>query len=73
MTTPIENVPFARRHLEALERGATGDRLAPFLTPAVPLGTIRAGGDMGARFGVFLHFREGRIAPQRNDDCFDPF
>src|SRR5262245_16184713 len=40
---------------------------------AVPVGTIPAGGKMRANFGVFMQFREGRIARQHNYDCFDPF
>lgn len=42
-------------------------------TLAVPFGTLPAGGDMVAHFGVFLEFRDGRIAAQRNYDCFEPF
>ena len=42
-------------------------------TLAVPLGTIPAGGQMRARFAVFLEMRNGKIARQRNYDCFDPF
>ena len=40
---------------------------------AVPVGTIPAGGEMRANFGVFLQFRDGKIARQHNYDCFDPF
>ena len=42
-------------------------------TLAVPVGSLPAGGTMRAHFGVFLTFREGLIASQRNYDCFDPF
>ena len=42
-------------------------------TLKVPVGTIPAGGQMRAHFGVFLDFRDGKIAAQRNYDCFDPF
>jgi ketosteroid isomerase-like protein len=42
-------------------------------TLAVPVGTLPAGGEMRARFAVFLEFRDGKIARQRNYDCFDPF
>ena len=42
-------------------------------TLAIPLGSLPAGGEMRAHFGVFLEFRDGRIAAQRNYDCFDPF
>ena len=39
----------------------------------VPIGSIPAGGQMRARFAVFLQFRDGKIARQRNYDCFGPF
>ena len=39
----------------------------------VGVGTIPAGGQMRAHFAVFLEFREGRIAAQRNYDCFEPW
>ena|SRR6476620_5997878 len=42
-------------------------------TLAVNVGTLRAGGEMRAHFGVFLTFRDGLIVRQRNYDCFDPF
>lgn len=40
---------------------------------AVPVGTIPAGGEMRARFAIFLEFRDGKIIRQHNYDCFDPF
>lgn len=39
----------------------------------VPIGSLPAGGEMRARFGVFIDFRDGRIVGQRNYDCFEPF
>ena len=42
-------------------------------TLAVPFGEIPAGGEMRARFAVFLEFRDGTIARQRNYDCFEPW
>ena len=30
-------------------------------------------GGMRARFGVFIQLRDGKIAAQRNYDCFDPW
>jgi ketosteroid isomerase-like protein len=42
-------------------------------TLTVPLGSIQPGGQMRARFAVFLEFRDGKIARQRNYDCFSPF
>jgi len=40
-------------------------------TVAVALGSLPAGGQMRARFAVFLEFRGDKIARQRNYDCFD--
>jgi ketosteroid isomerase-like protein len=41
-------------------------------TLAVPLGKMEPGAEMGASFAMFFLFREGKIAIQRNYDCFDP-
>lgn len=40
---------------------------------SIPIGSLQPGDEMRAHFGVFLDFRDGRIAAQRNYDCFDPF
>lgn len=42
-------------------------------TMAVAVAGLPAGGEMRAHFAVFLEFREGRIAAQRNYDCFEPW
>jgi ketosteroid isomerase-like protein len=42
-------------------------------TLAVPLGSIPAGGQMRARFAIFLAYRDGKIVRQHNYDCFDPW
>lgn len=42
-------------------------------TVAVPIGSLAPGDEMRAHFGVFLEFRDGRIAAQRNYDCFEPW
>lgn len=42
-------------------------------TLAVAVGTLAAGDEMRAHFGVFLTFRDGLIVQQRNYDCFEPF
>jgi ketosteroid isomerase-like protein len=56
---------------------ASGDRVALEVAwsanLAIPLGTIPAGGEMHARFAVFLEFRDGTIVRQRSYDCFEPF
>jgi ketosteroid isomerase-like protein len=124
---------LAREYLQAIEQGATGERLARFFTPDVvleefpnrltPNGARRdleqakaaavrgqailawqryellnsvvqgdwvalevqwsaelrqkvpglPEGEMRARFGVFIQFRDGKIAAQRNYDCFEPW
>jgi ketosteroid isomerase-like protein len=40
---------------------------------AIPLGTLPSGAEMKASFAIFFRFRDGRIAIQRNYDCFDPW
>jgi ketosteroid isomerase-like protein len=40
---------------------------------AIPLGTLAAGATMTAHFAMVFEFRDGRIAAQRNYDCFEPF
>jgi ketosteroid isomerase-like protein len=40
---------------------------------AIALGALAAGTEMKASFAMFFHFRDGRIAVQRNYDCFDPW
>jgi ketosteroid isomerase-like protein len=68
---------MAAQRYEVLTALASGDRVALEVqwtgALAVPVGSLPAGGQMRARFGVFLDFRDGRIAAQRNYDCFDPF
>ena len=54
---------------------ATGDAVALEVlwtgTLAIPYDTIPAGGQMRAHFAMFLEFRDGKIASQRNYDCFE--
>jgi ketosteroid isomerase-like protein len=38
---------------------------------AISVGKLEAGAEMKASFAMFFHFRQGRIAMQRNYDCFD--
>jgi len=42
-------------------------------TLAIPFGALPVGGQMRARFAQFFQLRDGRIAAQRNYDCFDPW
>jgi ketosteroid isomerase-like protein len=56
---------------------ATGDRVIMEVlwvgTLAIAFGTIPAGGEMRAHSAMFLEYRDGRIAAQRNYDCFEPW
>jgi ketosteroid isomerase-like protein len=65
------------QHFEVRQALATEDRVALEVlwtgTLAIPLGTLPAGGQLRARFALFLDFRDGRIASQRNYDCYDPW
>jgi len=71
-----QKVMRAQRY-ELLSAIASGANLAIEVqwtgTLAVALGTIPAGGQMRARFAMFLELRDGKIARQRNYDCFDPW
>ena len=42
-------------------------------TLAIPFGILKPGDQMRAHFAVFIECRDGRIASQRNYDCFDPW
>jgi ketosteroid isomerase-like protein len=42
-------------------------------TLAIPFGSIPAGGEMRAHSAMFLELRGGKIAAQRNYDCFEPW
>ena len=52
-----------------------GDRVALEVewtgTLALPFGGLPAGSSMKAYFAMFLEFQEGKIARQRNYDCFE--
>jgi len=62
---------------ELLGAVASGDVVAMELvwrgTVGVDAGPFVAGQTLRARFAIFLEFRDGRIARQRNYDCFDPW
>ena len=68
---------MASQKYEIKNAMASGDQVALEVnwtgTLAVPYETIPAGGQMHARFAMFLKFREGEIISQRNYDCFDPW
>jgi ketosteroid isomerase-like protein len=42
-------------------------------TLAIPLGSLKPGDAMHARFAQFFEFRDGLITRIRNYDCFDPW
>jgi ketosteroid isomerase-like protein len=42
-------------------------------TLAIPFGTLAAGSNMSTHSAFFIEFRDGKIAAQRNYDCFDPW
>ena len=68
---------MAGQRYEIVNAFASGNQVAVEAiwtgTLAVPFGSIPAGGEMKARFAIFLELRGGRIVRQRNYDCFDPF
>ena len=65
------------QRFEVVNAIASGDQVAVEAlwtgTLAVPLGNIPAGGQMRARFAIFLTYRDGKIVRQHNYDCFDPW
>ena len=65
------------QRFEVVNAIASGDQVAVEAlwtgTLAVALGSIPAGGQMRARFAIFLTYRDGKIVRQHNYDCFDPF
>ena len=56
---------------------ADGDRVVAELiwtgTLAVAFGALPVGHTMRAHIAMVLEFRDGRIAAQRNYDCYEPF
>jgi ketosteroid isomerase-like protein len=66
-----------RQQYEIVSEIGQGDRVAVEARStgvlAIALGTLAAGTEMKASFAIFFHFRDGRIALQRNYDCFDPW
>jgi ketosteroid isomerase-like protein len=63
------------QHYEIVSEVAQGSRVAVEAVwtgiLSVPLGTLRPGSEMKAYFAMFFEFRDGRIASQRNYDCFE--
>ena len=65
------------QRFEVLNAITSGDQVAVEAlwtgTLSVPLGNIPLGGQMRARFAIFLTYRDGKIVRQHNYDCFDPW
>ena len=63
------------QHYEILSEVAQGSRVAVEAVwtgiLAVPFGTLTPGSEMKAHLAIFFEFRDGRIASQRNYDCFE--
>lgn len=68
---------MSRQAYELVQVIEQGDRVSAEVrwvgTLSAPLGALPEGGELRARFAIFLELREGKIARQRNYDCFDPF
>lgn len=62
-----ERVP--RQRYELLGALVRGDRVACEVAWS---GALATGGELRARLAVFIELRGGRIAAQRNYDCFEP-
>ena len=83
------NLDVVRRYLASIEAREPFDVIATYFTPdvvqeeypnrIVPQGAtrdleaMREGSARGRQLGVFFDLRDGKIAAQRNYDCFDPF
>ena len=68
---------MSAQRFEVVNAIASGEQVAVEAiwtgTLAVPLGSIPVGGQMRARFAIFLTYRDGKIVRQHNYDCFDPW
>ena len=67
----------SEQKFEILSAVVSGDRAAVEIlwtgTIAVPLATLPAGSRMRAHLAAFFELRDGKIAAQRNYDCFEPW
>jgi ketosteroid isomerase-like protein len=68
---------MARQRYKVVNTVASGEQVALEVrwtgTLAVPFGSLPAGGEMRARFAIFLDFKGGKIWRFRNYDCFEPW
>jgi ketosteroid isomerase-like protein len=66
---------MSSQRYEVLHAVASGDHVAIEAswtgTLAIPLGSLPIGGQMRARFAIFLTYRDGKIVRQHNYDCFE--
>lgn len=62
---------------EVLDAIASGDEVVLEVQwtgkMAIAVAGLPAGGEMRARFAVFIEYRDGKIVRQRNYDCFEPW
>jgi ketosteroid isomerase-like protein len=65
---------LSKQHYEIQHEMECGNRVAQEVlwTGTMAVAGLPAGGEIRAHFAVFLEFRDGRIAAQRNYDCFEP-
>src|SRR5262245_28286474 len=65
---------MSSQRYEVLNAVASGEQVALELrwtgTLAGPLDTLPAGGEMRARYAIFLEFKGGKVWRLRNYDCF---
>lgn len=68
---------FSRQTYEITNHSTTGNLVALEVlwtgTLSIPFGTLAAGDNMRCHSAMFFEFRDGKIATQRNYDCFDPW
>jgi ketosteroid isomerase-like protein len=68
---------MSHQRFEVRSAVARGDHVALEVlwvgTLSVAIGSVPAGGELRANVGLFLEFRDGRIASQRNYDCYEPW
>src|SRR5580700_1931501 len=68
---------LSSQHYEIQHEMESGNRVALEVlwtgTLAMPVAGLPPGAQMRAHFAVFLEFRDGKIAVQRNYDCFEPW
>src|SRR5688500_17101664 len=61
---------LSEQHYEVTNVISSGDAAA---VEAEWSGKLKNGAQLRAHFAMFFEFRDGRIAKQRNYDCFEPF